>query len=154
MTEQAAPIRPTPERIAQGGIVQNPEDRGGRPKPWHSFEAPHDGLLAASLISKQAWEAGSKFREAYETLCGTGVRAGSWERGVDGRRTDFTDRQHQASLDLVRWARKLSEPLYDCLEGIMGLGKSPSRWAADRGEHPACGRIVLIAALEQFALVQ
>lgn len=148
---KAAPTRPTPERMAKGDIVQNPETRGERPKPWHTFEAVQDGLLAGGLISKRAWEAANLFRETYERSAGSGMRAAGTGR-VDGMNHDIGEHTAQAKLRIARWSRELAPPLFACLEGVLGLGKGASTWAKDAGEHPAAGRIILIAALEQFAL--
>lgn len=154
MTEpKAAPTRPTPERMAQGGVIENPEVRGERPKPWHTFEAVQDGLLAAGLITKRGWEAATLFRETYERANGSGVHAAGVNR-VDGLSHDIADHQAQAKLRITRWSHELAPQLFSCLESVLGCGKSPSRWAADINEHPACGRIVLVSAIEQFALAR
>lgn len=148
---KAAPVRPTAERMARGDVVQNPEVRGERPKPWYTFEAVQDGLLAGNLITKRGWEAANLFRETYERSAGSGMHAAGTSR-VDGQRHDIADDAANAKLKVGRWARDLAPPLFSCLEAVLGTGKGASEWARDTGEHPACGRIILIAAIEQFAL--
>jgi hypothetical protein len=137
--------------MAKGGVIEAAEGRGERPKPWHTFEAVQDGLLAGSLITKRAWEAGNLFRETYECANGSGVHAAGTNR-VDGLSHEVAEHTAQAKLRVSRWRRGLAPQLFDCLESVLGCGKSSSGWARDIGEHPASGRIILVAALEQFAL--
>lgn len=149
---RAAPIRPTAQRIAKGDIIEAREERGARPKPWQSIESVQDELLACSVITKRAWEAANSIQRQYFLANGSGVAAASLEPTVDGASRDISNHQAVAKLQIARWSRDLAPSLFACLESVIGLGKSPSRWARDAGQHPATGRVVLIAALEQFGI--
>lgn len=149
---RSAPIRPTPERIAKGGVIENPEARGEKPKPWWTFESPHDGLLAAGLISKQAWQAGEDFKRTWYLACGSGVAGGSVGTKVDGATADIGRAQSDAKGRLQRWSRALAPEIYRCLETVMGIGHPPTAWASEAGWHPATARVFVCTCLEQFAL--
>src|SRR5262245_53073278 len=95
---RAQPVRPTKERPAKGGVIENPAERGERDKPYTIVEGIHDELFMGGLISKPAWEAGNVFREVYERANGSGCAAASFERGVDGSHRDVSERQAQAKL--------------------------------------------------------
>lgn len=148
----ARPVRPTAERMAKGDIIKNEEMRGERPKPWQSVESVQDELLAGALISKRAWEAANAFQRMYFLANGSGMAASSMTPPVDGSSKDISKAAGDAKLSVARWSRELAPTLFECLESVIGVGKAPSRWARDAGHHPACGRLVLIAALEQFGI--
>jgi len=155
MTDErrAGPVRPTPERMAQGGVIIPDEDKFGRPKPWHTFESAHDGLLAAGLISQRGWHAANVFQQTYRLACGSGTKASNWEVRIDGDIKDFSQEQANAVSRVQRWSRSLAPALFSCLESVLGLGVASSRWARDRGEHPASGRLMLVSSVEQLALM-
>lgn len=144
-------IRPTPERMAQGGIIPVPENRGERPKPWQAFESIHDEFLAGAKISRQAWEAANVFQRNYLEAIGPDVKAQSYTR-VDNSMDRFDGTENLAAVIAVkRWSRDLAPDLFGILASCLGHQVSPSRWARDNDEHPAAGRVLLIAAMEQFA---
>lgn len=153
MTEtKAAPIRPTPERIRQGGVVENPEARGERPKPWYTFESVHDGLLAGGLITKQAWQAGEDFKRTWYLANGSGVASGSMEPRVNGSSGDIGQAQANAKACINRWSKQLAPAIFECLDSVMGHGHAPTVWASGAGWHPATARVFICTCLEQFAL--
>lgn len=155
MTEtKASPVRPTAERIAQGGVIENPEERGGKPKPWWTFESPHDGLLAAGMITKQAWEAADKFKKAWTVAQGTGCSAGSMEPRVDGGRGgDISKAYLVANQELNNWSKMLAPEIYRCLVSVVGSGEHPTVWASAAKWHPATARVFLCTSMEQLALI-
>jgi len=148
---KAAPVRPTAERIAQGGVIENPEVRGERPKPWWTFESPHDGLLAAGLISKEAWEGAQDFQQTYMIANGSGVGAAGLEPAVNGSKKSITEAAANAKLKIARWSRQLAPELFKVLEDVLGWRKSLTEWATRERWHQATSRQLLCIALEQFA---
>lgn len=154
MSEVGAAIRPTPERMARGGVIVAEGDRFGTPKPWMFFDAAHDALLAEGKITQDAWHGGNKFLAAYYLANGSGVAAQSYAVKVDcSSREDVSKSAADAKLEIGRWSRQLAHPLFDCLENVLAFRVAPSRYARDGNKHPVIGKELLIAALEQFALI-
>ena len=147
-----AAVRPTAERLAKGDVIAAIEERGARAKPWQSIESVQDELLAGALISRRAWEAANEFQSAYYRANGSGMRAQGTGEPVSKSTGDMSNKQALAKLQITRWSHALAPVLFECLESVIGIGKSPSRWARDASHHPACGKLTLITALEQFAL--
>lgn len=146
-------VRPTAERIAKGGVIQAAEERMGRPKPWHTFESIHDGLLAEGRISSRAWQSANEFLSVYQLANGSGVRAGGYGEPVSKSTGEMGNRQAMAKVRVKLWSNNLAPDLFDILETVLALGqKSPSGWARDRNMHPTAGAYILAAAMEQFSI--
>lgn len=147
---KAAPVRPTAERMAQGGVIPNEADMG-RPKPWSTFESIQDQLLAETAISLDGFHAANKFMEMHRAANGSGMAGQNWRASVDGSTRDISERQAQAKLRITRWSHGLAPSLFEVLDSVIGFGKRPSTWARDTKRHPTNGREILIAAIEQLA---
>ena len=142
--------RPTNERMRHGGIIPNPEQRGERAKAWSAVTLPHDCLD----MDVDAHQAGHRFHVAYITAHGSDTKTQKWEVAIDNpSRDELSASQAASRADLVRWERQLSPALYGVLVHSCGHGAASSRWAADNGEHPSCGPVLLKAACEQLARI-
>lgn len=152
--ESQVVVRPTPERIAQGGVIPAVEDKMGRPKPWSIFESVHDELLAGALISQKAWEAANAFQSTWNSALGSGVRAAGTGEPISKSTGEMSNYQALAMDRLKRWSHNLAPELYDVLASTIGVGEAPSTWARNKKKHPTAGRYLLAAALEQFAILR
>lgn len=145
------PIRPTPERERQGGIIKSDQGRDRTPKPWFAIESAISEYLASGQITKRQAEAGYQFQATYYLAMGYPVRAQSYEPAIRGGGDSFTDRQLAARAKLTNYRNDHGQDLYDCLVAIAGLGESFSVWARNRGEHPSSGKPIMRIALTKHA---
>lgn len=149
MTEAIS--RPTPERIAKGGIIQATEERGTRPKPWNAATALYDHYFMEAIITLRQWRAADSFTRLYYRAQGSPWRAQSWEVAISGSEHTLSDSRIAAQGALTVAATRLGPDLYGVLRDVCGLHISMSRWARGRNEHPAAGQPFLKAALDMYA---
>src|SRR5689334_22944001 len=131
-----SPVRPTPERLRQGGIAIAIEERGADPKPWFARESIFDHYLAEDILTDRQHKAAATFNTIYYRAFGSGCQAQTWETRITGGEDSFSDScvAARGALDVI--ARKMTTRLYGVLRAVCGLRVPASRWAKDAGLHP------------------
>jgi len=148
---QDTPIRPTPERERQGGILKTDPARDRTPKPWFAIESSISQYLADGTITRRQAEAGYQFQACYYVACGHPVRAQSYEPAIRGSTDHVTDQQLGARAKLQNYRNAHGPDIYDCLVAIAGLGETHSVWARNKGDHPSAGKPIMRIALSKHA---
>jgi hypothetical protein len=152
MTDQHTPIRPTPERMKQGGVIPADPGRGRDTRPWLSVESNISHYLVDGTITRRQAEAGYQFQRVYYTAHRHPLRAQSYEPPIRGGDNDaFADGQLAARGKLGVYREAHGPDLYACLVGIAGLGQSHTVWAKGAGMHASAGRPIMRIALTKHA---
>ena len=150
-TTKAAPVRPTAERMAKGGVIEAKEERGTAAKPWYAQECLIDVYVGNGTITKRQAMAGYDFRVLWYRAHGASVRAANLEGRVTGGKAEMSDSAEAAVSQLKMLAERYGSDMFSCLRGIVGMGETWSHWARARGEYPQAGRLALRMSLTRHA---
>jgi len=148
---RAAPIRPTPERLAKGGVIVPEEDRLGRAKPWYARECLVDVYAGDGTITPRQAMAGYNFRSLWYRAHGSDVKAQSLQTRIMGGANEMSDGKEAAQETLKLIAARYGSDMFSCLRAIVGQGETWSHWARSRGEWPQAGKLALRMSLTRHA---
>jgi hypothetical protein len=154
-THESEAIRPTPERLAKGGVVQVPADKRNRAaKPWQTFDRVIDEYAFGKrpIITQRQWEAGNRFWRLWMIAHGSDVAAQNLDGPITSSSTPEISEVKVAALQQLKQIAEVAPAnTFSVLRAVCGQGQYASHWAASANMHHRSGLPSLRDALDWLA---